>query len=177
MDSLFIFTSDLSVELNPDAKKLTKYLHKVNADQFKYIILAYDYRYSKYKAYPPSDMKMFAQNEIFGKSILKPEDNELVSKAIEEYIELNYDELREDKKAYQQKIKELRTILLQPGELAISKLKSIRENISYLEEEILKIERKISVEDDHLLLKGGKKLSTIELWQRRQKKRRELSGA
>lgn len=177
-DSLFLFDRDGEMMVHPDALKMTEHLHKVSKEDFKYIVAAYDYRFSIFHLFPPGEMKIMAKKYAYKENAVNrdPENDELVVAAAKEYRYLNYDENRERKKQFQQKITELTNILLQPGELAVSKLKNIRENISYLESEIEKLERLISKSDSTVVIRGGGELSMIEQWQRRKKRAEEIIG-
>lgn len=177
-DSLFIFDKDGHMLLHPDSLKMTKHLHKVSEEDFKYIVAAYDFKFSIFHKFPPGEMKIMALKYAYGKNALKrkPEEDELVVKAADEYRRLNFDEDRERKKQFQHKISELTDILLKPGELPVSKLKNIRENISYLEAEIAKLDRAISKNDSDIIIRGGGQLSMIEQWQRRRKRAEEVIG-
>ena len=176
-EPLFKLDSNYDAVLHPEAVGLAPKLRVLSKVEFKYIVLAHDYQYSKFHKFPKEEMIMLAKKECFKNDpSYEPEDDDKMIEAIQEYKELNYDELREEKKAYQSKLIRLRKKLLTEDEMASSAMRNLRENMSFMKHEIDELDRKIDISDEHVQLKGkNRTLSMIEIWQRKQKRHNKMN--
>lgn len=177
-EQLFEVNKDYEVLLNPNAIKIAGgSLKNISQKDLMYIILAYDYRTSKFKLFPQSEMIKMARKEVFkGKPNYIPEDDELMAKRISEYVSLIYDENRETKKNLQNKLVALRRSL-SIDDLTPQRMKDVSTSIKFLTQEIEDIDAIIKKNDEKLILKGkNTKLSMIEIWQRRVKRSKEMQA-
>lgn len=168
MYGIFRVDSDFQLILSKDAARLCPELVDISEDELKYIILAYDYIESPFRKKPLEERKRIAKRRVWKNSRKNPE-NQKVVKAIEAYKGLIYDSKREAVESYRQKVANLNR------EISISeKLDEIKQKVGlveFFEKKIDEYENDIKAEEVNLelKLKGGAKLSYLEIWQRNKK--------
>lgn len=148
--------------LEKDVAKLTIHLKKLDEDQLRFVVMAYDYE-SPFKRFPEQDRIRKAKRVVWKKDEKDgffPEHS--LQSAIEEYCGFQYDARRELIEAYKKKVSLLQNELLlsdKPGMIAKidSDIAILIKRMAELQEEIDKTEG-----DDSTV---GNRRSMIERWQ------------
>jgi hypothetical protein len=162
---------DGQVELHEDAIKLIPSLAYFEPKYVKYIVLFADYRYSPIWNFPDAQRDKIAKLKS---GFFETEDlinNPEIQAAISEFTSLIYDERRDMRQILQRQLEEQKQ-KLRNGVKDFKEMKEVMELSKYLENEIARIETKLSSEnfDDDPDIKGDKTLSYVEKWMRRRKK-------
>lgn len=164
---LFRLNRGKTAVIHEEAAKLCPELAKIDGKQLLLIILWKDYA-SPYHQLPESERLLRAKRHVYGTSDVKPEEQKEVVAAVEAYMSLQYDPIRETLKNYREKIIRLSNKILdeeQPA--AIGKLNDaiavLNKSAAQFEAELNKL---MSNEEE---LKGGQTLSYIEKWQANQR--------
>lgn len=160
MDSTF------KVILNPEAAAMTQHLSRLPEADLRYVIFMCDYNDSPFWQLPTEvrDRKAVSLAYANGE---KPINRELVELAMEEYRSLIWDEDEEQRRMLTDKIHRLNKALA--TEENDTKIKGLLNSIQLLKETKVKLERTMQAGVDSFIIKGKRKLSHTEEWQRRQK--------
>lgn len=166
MYGIFRVDSNFQLILSKDAARLCPELVDISEDELKYIILAYDYLESPFRKKPIEERKRIARRRIWKNSRKTPEKTAKIKKAINAYKSLIYDSKREAVDSYKQKIHNLNMEISKSDDF-----KEIQEKakiVSFLESKVAEYETDIQAGEVNfeLKLKGDKKLSYVEIWQR-----------
>ena len=169
------------VELHEDAVKLVPELKGIPKKILKFIVLYKDYRLSPIKDFPDDQREKlaFMNSGISDEERVKILKNPKVKKALEVFESLIYDERRELKAIYQERL-ELLKMEIRDRNLSLKDIKEKKDFIEFFRKEVENIDKELSTEnydDDGVELKGKRELSYIERWQRRIKKFKEMSHA
>lgn len=164
--TLFAFDKKEKVVLNPDAVKLAPGLKKLNAAEFLFIVLAYDYE-SPYHQFDESERILKAKRAAFGEADTDISKNEKITTGIDEYKSLQFNVERENQLAYQAKIAQLKIQLYSASEPR--QIRDIVTTIEQLNEEINKIQEKLDVDATTAFTSQGESVTFIEKWQLNQK--------
>lgn len=179
MYGIFRVDSNFQLILSKDAAMLCPELTEVSEEELKYIILAYDYLESPFRKKPPEERQRIARRRIWKNSRKIPEKSQKIKKAIDAYKSLIYDSKQEAVDNYRQKIHNLNMEISNSNNYKDIKEKA--DIVTFLEKKIEGYEKDILAEETNLELKikGDKKLSYVEIWQRRmqaKKKDQKLMG-
>lgn len=163
--SVFKVNKDFTIIANEEAAKLVPELCSLSSDQLLYVVLAVDYVDGPFRKYPFDERKLLASRRVFGKDSIK--QDERITLAMDAYKGLIFDIRRETIDKFKAKINQLHEELL--GNITPSAIQNIDKSITFLEKRIASLEADISAsEKEEIELKGGKRLSMIETWQRNQ---------
>lgn len=162
---------DGHVELHEDAIKLIPELAFLEPKLLKYVILYADYRKSPIKDFPAIQRDKIAKIKSGFSEFEDLLSQDFVKFAITEFTSLIYDDRRDLRNIFLEKLEKLKIDIRDP-EISFKELKDKREMIRYFDDEIQKIDTQLNSEnmDDDPDLKGNKTLSYLEKWQRRRKK-------
>lgn len=162
---------DGHVELHEDAIKLIPELAFLEPNLLKYIVLYSDYRKSPIKDFPSIQRDKIAKIKSGFKESDDLLNQDFVKFAMAEFTSLIYDDRRDLRNIFQEKLEKLKLEIRDP-DISFKDLKEKREMIRYFDDEIQKIDTVLNSEnlDDDPDLKGNKTLSYLEKWQRRRKK-------
>ena len=153
---------DGNVELIKEVVEIVPSLKKLTEKQLKFIIIAFDYRYSPYRL-KPEEFRISIAEKITG---IKKKD--IPNDLIEEYISCIYDLKRDKKNLYQKKL--LITQSQFEAETSMIRLKDLSSLIDFLEKKISEIDNEIYREEEsEIHLKGKKNLSYLEFMIRNRK--------
>lgn len=170
--SVFAINRNFEILLNPDAVKLVPELTSLTDKELRYVILVVDYVDSPYRKKPFEERRLMAQKVVFGKINQSPEPKK-IQLAMDSYKSLIFDIRRETIDIYKGKIIKLQKETIAP-DVSFSRMKEIDSTISFLQDRVATIEHDLDIEEsEEIQLKGQKKLSYIEVWQRKQKEYRE----
>jgi hypothetical protein len=163
--AVFRIDEDRKVVIDQDAKKLIPEIDMVKDVDLLYIVLAYDHVYSPYRFKPKEERIAIARKRIYGSDTIIPEDNKKIKKAIEEYLKLIFDPRRETLEMFKDKIvllhKEIKN-----NQSDIKEIKKSYELIEFFEQKIDELKKELDTEEHSIYIKGDKKLSKLEIWQR-----------
>lgn len=172
--SVFKVDKDFSIILNPDAVKLVPELTGITEKELLYVICVIDYEDGPFRKKPIDERKLLAKRKFF-KGTSANIETEQVKLAMDAYKDLVFDIRRETIDKYKRRI-----LLLQKESLAdeieLKRLKDIDAAITFLSDRVEKLQHALDIEDQagNIEIKGGRKLSQIEKWQRNQKAHREF---
>jgi len=162
MPGIFKLNKENTIVLTPEAKDLCVTLSKLDDDNFMYVILVYDTMDSPYRRKPEQERRRIARNRIWGKDHPDmPEDNPLVADAIDEMKSIVYDHNKDDREVLLTKLTLLNADLMSSDS---SRIKSIMEAIELIENRIDELDSRIDREEEIVYLKGGRKLSFVEMF-------------
>lgn len=165
--SIFKVDKNYTVILNPDAVRLVPELAGLTQSELVYIILVMDYHDSPFRKKPYEERRSLAIKKVFGDKEVNLETTR-IHNAMEAYKSLVFDIRLETLDVLKRKAQVYHKELLIP-DIDFKRMKELDQGIQYLEERIDKIENSMLAEDmDNVELKGQKKLSYLEIWQRRQ---------
>lgn len=171
--SVFKIDKNFEAVINIDALKLVPELKGLSQQELRYVILVVDYVDSPFRKKPLEERKLLAKKKIFGSTDVKVETPNVLA-GMDAYKSLIFDIRRETTDIYKAKVKGMHKETLQDS-TAFSRLKELDQTISFLSDRIKSIEHELDIEEDEEIeLKGKKKLSYIEIWQRNQKDYREF---
>jgi hypothetical protein len=166
--SVFKINKEYTAVLNPEAAKLVPELSGLSPDELLYVILVADYADGPYRKRPPEERRTLALKHVFGAKQVNL-DNQRIYDALDAYKSLVFDIRRETLDILKQKAQLYHKELLNPN-IEFKRMKELDQAIQYIEDRIEKIETSLSTDDiTEMELKGQKKLSFLEIWQRRQK--------
>jgi hypothetical protein len=168
--SVFKVNNNFTVVLNMDAAKLVPELMYLSQEELLYVILSVDNVDGPYRRQPPEERKLLARRKIWGDV---PIDLKDLTEAMEAYHGLIFDLRREIVDVYKEKCLKLQRELLAMDQ-SFGKIKELEQTITYLTQRVTDIEYTLDVEEkEEFEIKGKKALSTIEVWQRRQRQYKE----
>jgi predicted nucleic acid-binding Zn-ribbon protein len=172
--SVFIISSDFKVVLNPDAVKLVPELRSLTQEELIYVILVVDYVDSPLKSKPFEERQRMACRKVFKKDFDESIETGKIKQAMTSYKGLVFDIRRETLDAYKRRVKTLHSDLLMDN-LSAKNMKDLDSSVQFLEARIASIENDVNRSDQqNLELKGQKKLSFLEMYQRNQNEFKEF---
>jgi len=161
--------------VNPEAAKLVPELTSLKMEQLWYVVLVADYVDGPFRRQPPEERRILASRHVYGKD-KKVKEDERVKNAIEAYKGLVFDIRRETLDALKTKVIRLHRDLLQ-DKISAREIEQIDKSIGFLEKRITSIEKDLDIEEQESIeLKGARKLSKLERWQRNQKQMIEFNS-
>jgi len=170
---VFQVNSNHTILLNKDAVKLVPELSSLSEDELWYVILVADYIDGPYRKKPYEERVNLALRTIWGDK-RNPPKSEKILNAIDAYKSLVFDIRRETVDIYKRKVSMLQKETLR-DDIEIKRLREVDQNIRFLEDRITAIEHDLDIEEqEHIEVKGQKKLSYLEIWQRRQKEYKQF---
>jgi hypothetical protein len=170
---VFKVDRNFKIILNPDAAKLCPELTSLTNDELLFVILAIDYCDGPYRKRPAEERRSLALKRVFKDNAVNLETKRMQD-AMEAYKSLVFDIRRETLDVLKQKAQLYHKELLNPT-LEFKRMKELDQALQYIEERIDKIDTSLTVDDiNEMELKGQKKLSHLEVWQRRQKEFRKF---
>lgn len=173
--SVFKIDKNFEIILNKDAIKLVPELTGITQDELRYVILVVDYVDGPYRKKPLDERKILARRQISKDSDRNPETDN-VRIAMEAYKSLVFDIRRETVDVFTKKVKDLQKEVISP-EITFTRMKEIDQSISFMQDRIASINHELDIEEgDEIELKGQKKLSYIEIWQKNQKNYKEYKS-
>lgn len=172
---VFKVDKNFDAVLNPDAVKLVPELKGLNQDELRYVILVVDYVDGPFRKKPLDERKLLAKKKVFGSTDINPETPKVLI-GMDAYKSLIFDIRRETCDIYKMRIKGLQKETIQET-TTFTRLKELDSTISFLTDRIKSIEHELDIEEDEEIeLKGKKKLSYLEIWQRNQKDYKEFKA-
>ena len=168
-------TTDGTVLLNPEAVKLEPILGQLHLSQLLYIIWVYDYLQSPLRKKPLEDRKRISKVKFLPTAIKEFESEPSFKAAIETFKSFIYDEKYTTLEAYKSKIHRLQLNLEATDNT--TEIKNITQTIDLLRKKCDELENDIDEQDQIVYVKGDRKLSMIEKWQRNRKLSKRLAGA
>lgn len=174
--SVFKVDHNYEVILNMDAVKLVPELSSLDQNELIYVILVADNVDGPYRKKPLEERVLMAYKRVFGSEKVDMTSDK-IRIAIEAYKSLIFDIRRETIDIYNSKIRVLQKESLAP-DVTFSRMKEIDSTITFMMERIRTINHEIDIEEgEEIELKGKKKLSYLEIWQRNQKTYREYKAS
>jgi len=174
--SVFKVDHNYEVILNMDAVKLVPELSSLDQNELIYVILVADNVDGPYRKKPLEERVLMAYKRVFGSEKVDM-SSDRIRIAIEAYKSLIFDIRRETIDIYNSKIRVLQKESLAP-DVTFSRMKEIDSTITFMMERIRTINHEIDIEEgEEIELKGKKKLSYLEIWQRNQKAYREYKAS
>lgn len=171
--AVFKVDANWEIILNPQAVRLVPELRGLNKDELRYVILTTDYVDSPLRKKPLYERRIVAERMVYGDS-KKQIETEKVKIAIEGYKSLIFDIRRETIDIYNTKIRILQKESLS-HDVSFARMKEIDQTISFMQDRVENMQRQLDIEEsENIDLKGGKKLSYIEIWQRKQQEYKEF---
>lgn len=175
---VFKVDKDHKIILNPEAVKLVPELESLNNNELLYVICVTDYDDGPFRKKPIDERRILSSRKFFkGK---KPEEIETdnIRAAIDGYKDLVFDIRRETIDKYKRRVLSLQRDSLK-DETDLRALKDIDQAITFLIGRIDQLQHELDIEEqaEDIKIKGGRKLSMIEKWQRRQKAHREFKAS
>lgn len=174
--SVFKIDKNYEIILNSDAVKLVPELSSLSQDELMYVILVADNVDGPYRKKPYEERCLMAYKRVYGSRRVNVSTDK-IRNAIECYKSLIFDVRRETIDIYNGKIKVLQKETLQ-HDVTFARMKEIDSTINFMMERIARINHDINIEEgEEIELRGKKKLSYLEIWQRNQKAYREFKEA
>jgi hypothetical protein len=167
MYGIFRIKDDHSVIIDKDALLLAPELSKVSEKELKYIILVYDTFDSPLRKKPMDMRKQMAKRKMWGNISKNVERSPDMVKAIDAYKSLCYDPIRESLDAFRYKVSFINKKIAEPN-LNLSDAKEYVKQLEFYESKLFSLEDEVKKEETVAEIKGKKKLSNLEDWQRRQ---------
>lgn len=171
---VYSVSSDGSAILNEEAVKLEPILGQLNAKQLLYIIWVYDYIQSPLRKKPLEDRKRLAKAKFFPQLETSFEERMGMQTAIDCFKSFMYDEKYETCETYKSKIYQLQQNLISTNQT--TEIANITKTIDLLRSKIEEIENELDERDQIVYVKGDRKLSLIEQWQRNRKLSKRLQA-
>ena len=166
--AVFKVNSNFDVIINADAIRLIPELSSLSKDELMYVVLIADYVDGPYRKKPFEERVLMARKRVYGKNDVKLNDKK-IAMAVDAYKSLVFDIRRETIDIYNSKIRTLQKETLQQN-TTFSRMKEIDSTISFMMDRISNINHELDIEDgEEIELKGKKKMSYLEIWQRNQK--------
>jgi hypothetical protein len=171
---VFKIDKDFKIILNPEAVKLVPELAGLSQKELLYVICVVDYDDGPFRKKPIDERRLLTKRKYFRDTKQDPETTK-VRRAMDSYKELIFDIRRETIDKYKRRILLLQKESLK-DEIELKRLKDIDAAITFLTDRVNKIQHELDIEEqsEEITIKGGRKLSQIEKWQRKQKKYREF---
>lgn len=166
--NLFQLNKKKTAIVNEDAAKLCPEFTKVDAKEFLLVILYCDYA-SPYNQLPDKERMMRAKRHVYGTADCEPETQKSVMDAMDAYMSLQYDPLREQLANCREKIIMIsREMLAEKDYRLLGKMDEAQET---LQKRVDKIEEKLKevAMQDKPILKGDQRMSFIEEWHARKR--------
>lgn len=171
--SVFKVDKNFEIVLNPDAVKLVPELKGLSDPELRYVILVADYADGPLRKRPLEERRLMARKMVY-KDVAKDPETPKLKIALEGYKGLVFDIRRETIDIYKQKIKALQKETLAP-DVSFARMKELDSTINFLQTRVTAMEHELDIEEsEEINLKGKKKLSYIEIWQRRQREHHEF---
>lgn len=172
--SVFKMDKDFSVILNPEAVKLIPELTGISNDELIYVICVVDYESSPFRKKPLEERKLLSRRKVWKSKEDYDPETPTVKLAMIAYKDLVFDIRRETLDEYKKKILLLHKESLRT-ETDFRRLKELDQAITFLQDRVTSIQHELDIEEQsyNIDLKGGRKLSQLEKWQRHQKEHRE----
>lgn len=172
--SVFKVDKDFEIILNPDAVRLVPELSALTQKEMLYVICVIDYTDGPFRMKPIDERKLLAERKYF-RDFKGTIETPKVKLAMDAYKGLVFDVRLETIDKYKRRILLLQKDLLE-DEVDLKRLKEIDGAITFLTDRVNTLQHELDTEEqaENLKLKGGRKLSMIEKWQRNQKKYREF---
>ena len=161
---LFTLNTHNNAILREDAIRMEPVFRKLLKEEIQFMILYADY-HSKFHQFPQETKLQMAKREIWGSA--EKQIPKHLNRAIERYMDLQYDQRQELIKAYQNKIELLKRQLKKEDNP--KQIPSIMTAIRQIQVECENLQLEIDTEDEMLDIEGGKKESLLE-WMQRNKK-------
>jgi len=161
--ALFKIKKTGEIEIDKELLKLCPLLSELTINEFKYMVVAYDYIDSPWCRKPEEERKQIAARTYLQGS-KQPEDTKLFKNAMEEYMSCIYDPLLYTIDQYNTKIYNLHKKLTLTDNS--SEITSYDKSISILQKRIEEMKVHHKQDDEMLVLKGKRKLSLLEQWKR-----------
>lgn len=165
--------SSYKVILNPEVSMFTEHLGKLSEADLKFVIFMCDYNDSPFWQLPTEVRMKKAKAKAYD-SEPSTADQHTLEAAMDEYRSLIWDDVEEHRMMLTDKINQLTKMLR--NETVDSKIKSLLNSIKLLKEEQHTVGKELQQKSDVMVIKGNRKLSNIEQWQRNQKKKREYES-
>lgn len=170
--AVFKVDKNFEIILNIDAVKLVPELSGLDQDELKYVILVVDYVDGPYRKKPLEERRLMAKKNVYKKTDVKSETPKVII-GMEAYKNLVFDIRRETVDIFHGRIRDLQKETIQ-STTTFARLKEIDQTITFMTDRITKINHELDIEEEEEIeLKGKKKLSYLEQWQRNQKNFRE----
>lgn len=174
--AVFKVDHNYEIVLNMDAVKLVPELSGLDQKELMYVILVADNVDGPYRKRPYEERMLMAYKRVYGTE-KKDVTSDKIRIALDAYKSLVFDIRRETIDIYNGKIRTLQKETLQP-DTSFSRMKEIDSTISFMMDRIARINHEIDIEEgEEIELKGKKKLSYIEIWQKNQKTYREFKAS
>jgi len=171
--SVFKMDANWEVVINPQAVKLVPELAGLDKKQLRYVILVTDYIDSPLRKKPIDERRAMATKMVYLDS-KKQVETDTVKLAIKVYKSLVFDIRRETIDIYNQKIRMLQKESL-GTEVTFSRMKEIDGTITFMQDRVENMQHQLDIEEsEEISVKGGKVLSYLEKWQRKQKAYKEF---
>jgi hypothetical protein len=166
--AVFKIDRNFEVILNPEAVKLIPEISGLSNKELLYVIYTVDYVDSPLRKKPFDERRLIARRMVFGKEHKSNVETKAVQIGMKAYKSLVFDIRRETIDIYNKKVQILQKETLNP-DLAFSRMKEIDLQINFMQDKIAALNHSLDIEEgDNVDLKGGKKLSQVEIWQRNQ---------
>lgn len=174
---VFKVDKDFEIILNPEAVKLVPELAGLSSKELLYVICVTDYESSPFRKKPLDERKLLAKRKYFRDSKQDPETAR-VKRAMDIYKDLVFDIRRETIDKYKRRVLLLQKESLK-DEIDLKRLKDIDQAITFLTDRIEKMQHDLDIDEqsENIKIKGGRKLSHLEIWQRKQKAHREFKDS
>jgi len=169
MPGVFTIDKDKNVVPTKDALSLVPELAELSDEEFKYIIIVYDQRFSPYWQKPIEERKILALKRLYGGKKPKIEEKEKVKKGIEAYKSITYDERYEAIDAGKSKLARLNSNLADPNIINSRDLADIEKAIEIVQRMVDKNLEQVIRDEEKVNIKGDKGLSWLEKMRRSRK--------
>lgn len=170
---VFKVDKSYNVILNQEAANLVPELTGLTEKELLYVILVMDYHDGPYRKKPFEERRSLAIRKAFGEKTVNLETKR-IKDAMDAYKSLVFDIRRETLDVLKERARLYQKELLNPA-IEFKRMKEIDQSIQYIEERIDKLETSLERDDlKEMELKGQKKLSYIEIWQKRQQEYRKF---
>ena len=166
--TIFRLNKKKTVVVDEDAAKLCPEFAKLDDKQFLLVVLYVDYA-SPYNQLPDKERMMRAKRHVYGTSDGDQENAKWMQQAMDAYMSLQYDPLREQLNNCREKITLIsREMLLEKDYRLLGKmddaLETLQKRIDKIEDKLKDIEMQ-----DKPLLKGDQRMTFIEEWHARKR--------
>lgn len=176
--SAFKVDKDFRVILNPEAVKLVPELAGINEKELLYVICVVDYESSPFRKKPLDERRILASRKYFKGKDWESVETDRIKMAMDAYKDLVFDIRRETIDKYKRRVLLLQKESLE-DDIQLARLKDIDSAITFLTQRIDKLQHELDIEEqsENVKIKGGRKLSFVEIWQRRQQRHREFKDS
>lgn len=171
---VFKIDKDFTIILNPEAVKLVPELVALSQKELLYVICVIDYDDGPFRKKPIDERRLLTKRKYFKDTKQDPETAK-VKRAMDAYKDLVFDVRRETIDKYKRRILLLQKESLK-DEIDIKRLKDIDAAITFLTDRVSSIQHELDIEEqtENVKIQGGRNLSQLEKWQRKQKAHREF---